>query len=99
MNPENTGGEGPEQDNSFYPFKPKTGTYNGQKIDPNGCYTVKLHSGGTTRTCRWEAIDLGSKIGDNSYRIDLIADLGDKASSTDPHLEITSGGPGTGVVA
>ena len=90
MNPE------PEQDdngNSFYPYHPRAKDH----ADSNGCYEVHLGSGGTTRSCRWEARteEMKSRIGDQGYRIDALVDLGDQASPKNQELSITTGGPGS----
>jgi len=86
----------PPAGNIFYPFHPESASYHGQtKVD--GCYNVNLRSGGTTRSCRWVAkhSEMISNIGENGYRIDVVADIGNKDSDKNQEFSITSGGTGS----
>jgi hypothetical protein len=83
---------------TFKPFRPQSGKYNGQTIDSNGCYLGNL-SGGKRDTCRWVA-NVDSNIKDNDYAIDCDVTLGNRSTDNewphdDPRVEITSGGPGS----
>jgi hypothetical protein len=96
VNPEDTGADGQEQDNSFYPYKPRK---DGGKELPNGCEIVHGSSSGNNFwSCRWEAstkamTDHG--LATKGYRIDAVVDLGPQRDKTNQELSITTGGPGS----
>jgi hypothetical protein len=82
----------------FKPFRPQSGTYHGQTINSDGCYTGHLSSG-KRDTCRWVA-DVDQIVTDNDYAVDCDVTLGNRSADSewphdDPRVEITSGGPGS----
>jgi hypothetical protein len=84
----------------FFPFSPAKDHYTGfasHPYDANGCRVVDYKSGGSGRTCRWQAPDklMRSMIGENGYKIEATLHIGDPATTKDKEISITSGGPGS----
>jgi len=86
----------------FFPFKPATNKHGFEGFadhpyDANGCRVVDYHSGGSGRTCRWQADDkeMRARIGENGYKIEANLHIGPPANTRDKEISITSGGPGS----